>query len=1151
MYIFVTPRRWSQKDKWIKEKKANNEWKDVRVIDADRLEHWLELCPAVGCWIATHIGKRPIGIRNLEDVWKEWSMSTSPPISKDLVLAGRDHESAQVHKWLTSPESVKIVSAESHEEAIGFLLSSISLFPEQHVDLFLARCLVVETSDQARTLAQGPNALILILQSPDPGLVATILQSGHHVYITTTKNNTQSDGSIHLRRASHAFFEDALILMGLQKEEAYDITIKTSRSLLVFRRLFPIIQGLNNPIWANAQDAIKLIPALLIGGWDENYQGDLEILQLLADKTYNCFAGDIRHLLNMPDSPLKKVGTQITIKAPKDAWQLLAQFISSFNLKTFQNIALQVLGEKDPLSEISDKPLLHIQNPKYSDVLKNGIAETLTLLAVYPELLTDVSNASDYPRLITSTLLNDADSHYWCSISSLLPKLAEAAPEEFLDAVENSLNSSDKPIAALFSCRKDASFGTTYSARLLWALEILAWSSKYITRTSELLLALTNIDQKENTGNRPIVSLRNIFLVWSPQTHVSLKERLKILDKLIELDELASWELLFELLPHHGETMVPSQQPRWQHFKEDKTEHLSYHIMSQSIEFISDRILKLANKNTVRWKRIINSFADLSKSCRKQAIEQLSILATHLSNDQERFDLWEAIRKILHHHREFITQEWALPADELDDLEKIYNSLEPKDKILKISWLFSWGGVEIPNPTMNGSQSDEIVADKLRQTAIKQLVDEDGINAILLLTRDKARVRGALVGTSVADAINDENLKNDLISNILQNKDADNNDLLKGLLEASFQNHGSFEIQKHVQRARTECWDTEIVLRFFLTLPCDMQIWNIISDFDKEIEKKYWLKVEVYRFKPNKNEVNFILDKLMYSKRYTDAIHLISCYPKNVSVRLLMEVLTEAVSSFPDSDDINNNWYMLYQDVRQIFAYLSTLSDIDLDKLAILEWKYLPILQYLNNYHSAALHKKISLDPHFFVEVLSNVFDSENINKNMSNDAYRNRARQAKTVYHLLHSWRILPGQQKANLDTLFLAKWVDEARKISRKNNLGEIGDKYIGRILAFSPVDEDGVWPQKTIREIIDNCRSRDLESGILIGLIDQRGVTTRALDDGGLQEYQLASLHETWADQIKIDWPRTSSFLRKVGDVFKREGKLHDLDVSLNDL
>ena len=94
--------------------------------------------------------------------------------------------------------------------------------------------------------------------------------------------------------------------------------------------------------------------------------------------------------------------------------------------------------------------------------------------------------------------------------------------------------------------------------------------------------------------------------------------------------------------------------------------------MFQSIEFISDRILKLANKNTVRWKRIINSFADLSKSCRKQAIEQLSILASHLSNDQERFDLWEAIRKILHHHHEFIIQKWALPADELEDLEKIY-----------------------------------------------------------------------------------------------------------------------------------------------------------------------------------------------------------------------------------------------------------------------------------------------------------------------------------------------------------------------------------------------------------------------------------------------------------------------------------------------
>jgi hypothetical protein len=41
-FVFITPRNWSGKGKWATDKKALEEWKDVRGFDASDLEQWLE-----------------------------------------------------------------------------------------------------------------------------------------------------------------------------------------------------------------------------------------------------------------------------------------------------------------------------------------------------------------------------------------------------------------------------------------------------------------------------------------------------------------------------------------------------------------------------------------------------------------------------------------------------------------------------------------------------------------------------------------------------------------------------------------------------------------------------------------------------------------------------------------------------------------------------------------------------------------------------------------------------------------------------------------------------------------------------------------------------------------------------------------------------
>jgi hypothetical protein len=70
VFVFVTPRRWQQKNEWAAEKTCENCWLAVRVYDADDLEQWLETCPAVAAWACRLIRTLPEGLCDLQEVWE-------------------------------------------------------------------------------------------------------------------------------------------------------------------------------------------------------------------------------------------------------------------------------------------------------------------------------------------------------------------------------------------------------------------------------------------------------------------------------------------------------------------------------------------------------------------------------------------------------------------------------------------------------------------------------------------------------------------------------------------------------------------------------------------------------------------------------------------------------------------------------------------------------------------------------------------------------------------------------------------------------------------------------------------------------------------------------------------------------------------------
>ena len=70
-----------------------------------------------------------------------------------------------------------------------------------------------------------------------------------------------------------------------------------------------------------------------------------------------------------------------------------------------------------------------------------------------------------------------------------------------------------------------------------------------------------------------------------------------------------------------------------------------------------------------------------------------------------------------------------------------------------------------------------------------------------------------------------------------------------------------------------------------------------------------------------------------------------------------------------------------------------------------------------------------------------------------------------------------------------------------------------------------------------------SQALESGIHTGVVNNDGVTTRGVFDGGDLERNKAARYREWSKQVASGSPRTGRLLRRLAEGYERDARRHD--------
>ena len=128
-------------------------------------------------------------------------------------------------------------------------------------------------------------------------------------------------------------------------------------------------------------------------------------------------------------------------------------------------------------------------------------------------------------------------------------------------------------------------------------------------------------------------------------------------------------------------------------------------------------------------------------------------------------------------------------------------------------------------------------------------------------------------------------------------------------------------------------------------------------------------------------------------------------------------------------------------------------------------------------------------------------------------------------------------------MDVEALSTWVDEARRMCKERDRGDIGDEQIGQMLANAPEDKDGIWPCEPVRDLLDDLASPHVGTGFTSGKVNLRGVTSRGAFDGGAQERSLVEKYRQDADKIGAKRPFTANLLRQLAARYEVEARRED--------
>lgn len=1128
-FVFVTTRRWTGTDEWLQTHGTG--WKKVVVYTAVELERWIDNTPSVGIWLANKLNKLSAGgYMPPELYWQKWSTGKQYELPYDIILHGRENISKQIIETCNTNQYV-ILQTLTQEEGIVFAIASI--FTCKDAEFLKQRVIVVKDINAYNDLVEHYENLILITTITDNINYTT--KRGHAVIVASTPADMKK-GAVTLPRIEKEGFVNSLVKIGFDEEGARKIARDTARDINVFRRRENF--GDDKPKWT---EYVKdLLPAILVGKWYEDCNGDKEILEELSGKKYEEY-DELLHMYSTKEEfPLIHIGKMWRLQSPYEAieYTIYSHILTDSILDKYRAICLKLIEDDDPnaINKIEAQEFVFYKfEQKYSDTIKKGVFQNLCLLSIESDSK-DV-NLCEWVDTTIAKMLTNWNLQRFLSSQQFLPSLAEASPKVFLSFVDGL----PKDILDLILTPRQNSIGLgekIYYVDLLWCLEMLAWEEEYFFQVICQLLRFSEYTNDSNVGDKPIISLNQIFQLLLPQTFVPFEGRIQTLHAHSTKCKSVIYKLCVRMCESlEQKAFFPNQYYKWRLYGELKSKNNIKPITVQQLESVTTLMLKCCDYSIESIIELLKLSSNANMDCVRNII--IDAIRRHLNEIKCNMTVVDELRADIILHKRCQDARWALSEDKLKIYEDLLSDILPEDVMLKNAWLFDDNAVQLPKKRITDYETDLQEQKIERDKALKDVIAEkgtDGLWSFIKIVKCPESLCESIV------SIYDDALNSDIIQKFK------NQELSESFINSYFTVLYRKDVSKYLTWAK-QLVSSDKSMSMILYAPTYVkELADIAKECGDEVNNSYWESVIVWSF--GKEDINRVIGELTNVNRYSDVINIIYANIKDITLSEedIVKILYEYIKY---NSDHQGGFDMLH--ISSILEKLDNSNNPNIiGDLVNIELQLFGLLEYNVNPSKLRIIKELSHKPLLMVKLVELAYIPDDFQADMSEKTIDEAKKQiSKNAHNILTSGLHITAfiNEQGEYDFECMKCYIDELRRLAEERKRTKAIYSVIGTILGDIPRDNN--YPPEALCEIVEYLDNDVVDSFIETQIYNSRGATFRKYNEGGEQEHNIVSKLKSFKDKTKFLSPRMTKIFDRLIHIYTKEAGRLDDEAAIMDL
>lgn len=1138
-YVQATFSKWDKctKEQWILKRKKQKIWKNVLIFDQNDFKTLINASPNAQLLFYEQIGRPKIGIHSVEYFWEsKYSNIAGIKIDPTLHLTSRNKCIKELEIFLANEGrgNFKFVDSDfSQNDATAFLLA---YFYKNHKNKVI--WVVNDLSKIEDLKIENFNGLIIYTGGLDPSNTSLIRTSDFNVIIPRFSTES-APNSIHLNRISRSDFKEKLASLGYNESEVQRLSTISNGSISCLAGYLEKEFGLGQ---INCQISPEdILPIFLVGRIDGSNANDTQFIENISGKKYTEMA-NIATKAELQESPFARgAGRKIISTNKIEALFFLAPYITEKTLENFLKEFQNIYFDWDPKWKINEDERLFApirgQTTKFSDDIKRGVAESLVFITVFKDKYKNGDLIASTIKNKLNYIFNELDSwQKWASIDHYLPLLSEAASDEFLDNLEICIQKSPDIFKQLFADEKNTYFagGCKFSG-LLWALEALSHKKIYFSRVVEILFLLAKLDNGTQWANRPINSLKSMFVFWYPQTPIPSQERIGILKRMYNhFGELAENVIQNAINIHFtSESKLPFITEFDPIYKDTNDEKINYY------KDLTKLLLKSFTDNP-------DKFIDYYKSLGFHHHLQFELLKIFDDIDKSQWDknykykIWEFIKETIFCIQQFENSpNWKISKEHHSLLDKLYKELMPTDQILSISWMFDFSPQILDTPIGNDFSLKDRYYEETRQIALKKFFGSNDISKLCILIKSVPSIyvlTNSIVNSKYHITIEEQ------IIDLLKTEEQILNDFAKRFIFISQDLKRDF----HKKLLDDRIIPDNVRLKILSSIGFNNYVKDTLSNSSKYIQDNFWKEFPNFALGIYPGFQEDIVSGLLSVDRINDAIYISFISQDTLPIDLYVKILKATVEN-KNIEILNHRYYEIIEIFKKIYKHpdINTLNDRE---IANIETLYFPLFKDPHNgIKPKFLYKEMQNNPTYYLDLIKYAYKDDEMN---TRDVNKNLIIISSQI---LYDIDFIPGysDEDKNFDTNIFTQWVESLFTSAKEQKYIRGTICAISRILAKVPIDDDGIWPHKALRDIIENKKNQDLEEQIAIEKINQRGCTIRTMNEGGEKERNIANKIRSNIQIISSRYPRTVRMLNIIAESYERHANRFDSELKEREL